>query len=55
MPSGSTLDLGGAPTLASPGIISSSGTVNLTGTLDDTGGKSLLLNAATGSWTLASP
>ena len=48
----STVNLGGAWTLAGLGTFNrTGGTVNLTGTLDNTGGT-LALDAATGSWNL---
>src|SRR5262249_7030144 len=50
---GGTVNLGGSFTLAGLGTVDgSSGTVNLTGTLD-TGGGTLAFTAATGSWNLA--
>ena len=48
-----TVNLGGTFTLAGLGVFNhSAATVNLTGTLDDTG-TTLALNAATGSWNLS--
>jgi hypothetical protein len=52
---GSTVDIEGSQTTAGLGSItnnSNTGTVNILGTLDNTG-HSLLMNAATGSWKLA--
>jgi hypothetical protein len=51
--SSSTVNLGGAFTLASLGTFNrSGGTINLTGALDDTG-TTLALNGTTGSWDLS--
>src|SRR5262249_42475304 len=50
----STVSLGGSFTLATMGIFQrSGGTVNLTGTLDNTG-TTLVLDATTGAWNLTS-